>query len=79
MPRRATGRCQLPEEPHPGVFIRGDDALYRYAPALRTILYGGGRVDALAATAILRELENVLRSCEGRGAETAPTSKTRGV
>jgi hypothetical protein len=55
----------LPENRnYPGVFISGDDALYRYGPALRRAVLGEDTMSMSAATAILRELERLLASCE---------------
>ena len=56
----------LPENrKYPGVFIKGDDALYRYAPALRIALtLDFGRAGITGTHEILRELERLLCSCE---------------
>jgi hypothetical protein len=59
-----TGPYRPAGHPYPGVFIKGDDALYRFAPALDAIADGDfARIPVADARKALRELRDLLRSC----------------
>lgn len=59
-----TGPYRPADHPYPGVFIKGDDALYRFAPALDAIADGDfARMSAQDARTALLELRDILRSC----------------
>jgi hypothetical protein len=59
-----TGPFKPAQHTHAGVFIKGDDALYCYAPAVQAVM----ERDDLPASVqrALQELRDVLRACEGR-------------
>ena len=59
-----TGPFKPDTRAYPGVFIAGDDALYRYAPALRLLLDGAEHGPEGAVRAATQELLALLRSCE---------------
>jgi hypothetical protein len=61
-----TGTFKPDDRAYPGVFISGDDALYRFAPALRTLIEEGSPMPKAVADQAAREMLALLLSCEAK-------------
>ena len=64
MNRTETGVFAPENRAYPGVFIAGDDALYRFLPALRCL--AADTTPPAWAQGAVRELCDILQQCEVR-------------